>query len=140
VLISRRVTARVPEVVLNDRQRTYLLAIFKVDQELEAEMRSLPFCLLVKVMRLIQADQPNDPVRPHLLAGLRDRARILKRDTYTLYLAARHPRTPWYAKMLAAAVVAYALSPFDLIPDFIPVIGYLDDLIIVPIGITPVLG
>ena len=74
-----------------------------------------------------------------MLGRLRDRARTLKRDTYALYLAARHPRTPWYAKVLAAAVVAYALSPIDLIPDFIPVIGYLDDLIIVPLGITAVL-
>ena len=74
-----------------------------------------------------------------LLDQLRDRARILKRDTLTLYLAARDPRTPWYAKLVAAAVVAYALSPFDLIPDFIPVLGYLDDLIIVPLGIAVVL-
>jgi len=64
---------------------------------------------------------------------------MLKRDTHALYLAARHPRTPWYAKILAGAVVAYALSPFDLIPDFIPVIGYLDDLIIVPLGMAAVL-
>ena len=74
-----------------------------------------------------------------LLPRLRARARILKRDTYAVYVAARHPRTPWYAKVLAAAVVAYALSPFDLIPDFIPVVGYLDDLIIVPLGIAAVL-
>jgi uncharacterized membrane protein YkvA (DUF1232 family) len=73
------------------------------------------------------------------LRALRDRASDLKRDTYAVYLAARHPRTPWYAKVLAAAVVAYALSPFDLIPDFIPVIGYLDDMIIVPLGIAAVL-
>lgn len=69
---------------------------------------------------------------------LKDRARVLKRDTYALYLAARDPRTPWYAKLLAAAVVTYALSPLDLIPDFIPVLGYLDDLIIVPLGIAAV--
>ena len=70
---------------------------------------------------------------------LKTRARGLKRDTLTLYFAARDPRTPWYAKALAAAVVAYALSPFDLIPDFIPVIGYVDDLIVVPLGIALVL-
>ena len=74
-----------------------------------------------------------------LLDRLKERARVLKRDTFVLYLAARDPRTPWYAKVLAAAVVAYALSPFDLIPDFVPVLGYLDDLIIVPLGIVLVL-
>ena len=52
-----------------------------------------------------------------------------------LWLAARDPRVPWYAKAVAAAVAAYALSPIDLIPDFVPVLGYLDDLIIVPLGI-----
>jgi uncharacterized membrane protein YkvA (DUF1232 family) len=74
-----------------------------------------------------------------LLERLRRRAKVLKRETYALYLAARDPRTPWYAKVLAAAIVTYALSPLDLIPDFIPVIGYLDDLIIVPLGIAAVL-
>jgi len=53
----------------------------------------------------------------------------------TLYLAARDPRTPWYAKAMIACVVAYALSPIDLIPDFIPVLGYLDDLVLLPLGI-----
>lgn len=62
-------------------------------------------------------------------------ANVAKRDVMALWLAARDPRVPWYAKGLAAAVAAYALSPIDLIPDFIPVLGYLDDLIIVPIGI-----
>src|SRR5215831_527581 len=62
-------------------------------------------------------------------------ARRLKRDTYALYLAARDPRVPWYTKALALAVVGYALSPLDLIPDFIPIVGYLDDLILVPAGI-----
>lgn len=66
-------------------------------------------------------------------------ARTLKQETLTLYFAARDPRTPWYAKAIAVVVVAYALSPFDLIPDFIPVLGYLDDLIIVPAGIALVL-
>ena len=63
-------------------------------------------------------------------------ARGLKRDTYALYLACRDPRVPWYAKVLAAAVVAYALSPIDLIPDFIPVLGYLDDLLLIPVGLA----
>jgi uncharacterized membrane protein YkvA (DUF1232 family) len=62
-------------------------------------------------------------------------ARSIKRDLATLWLAARHPDVPWYAKAIAAATVAYALSPVDLIPDFVPVLGYLDDLVIVPAGI-----
>ncbi len=62
-------------------------------------------------------------------------AKALKRDVVALWLAARDPRTPWYAKALAGLVAAYALSPIDLIPDFIPVIGYLDDLVLVPAGI-----
>ena len=62
-------------------------------------------------------------------------ARNTKRDIIALWLAARDPRVAWYAKALAAAVAAYALSPVDLIPDFIPVLGYLDDLVIVPLGI-----
>src|SRR5262245_46196145 len=57
------------------------------------------------------------------------------RDAHAIYLAARDPRTPWYAKALAVCVAAYAFSPIDLIPDFIPVLGYLDDLLIVPLGI-----
>jgi uncharacterized membrane protein YkvA (DUF1232 family) len=63
-------------------------------------------------------------------------ARLVRRDAHALYFAARDPRVPWYAKAVAIAVAAYALSPIDLIPDFIPVVGYLDDLIIVPLGIA----
>lgn len=59
----------------------------------------------------------------------------LKRETYALYLACGDPRTPWYAKAVAACVAAYAFSPIDLIPDFIPIVGYLDDLVLVPAGI-----
>ena len=70
------------------------------------------------------------------LENLKDRAQILKIETYALYLAARDPRTPWYAKLLVTGVAAYALSPIDLIPDFIPILGYLDDLILVPLGIA----
>lgn len=70
------------------------------------------------------------------LEALRRRARRLRTEAHALYLAARDPRTPWAARLLAGAVVAYALSPIDLIPDFIPVVGYLDDLILVPMGIT----
>lgn len=62
-------------------------------------------------------------------------ARSIKNDLVAVYLAGRDSRTPWYAKALAIAIVAYALSPIDLIPDFVPIIGYLDDLIIVPLGI-----
>jgi len=71
-----------------------------------------------------------------ILDNLRQRAGRLKRETFALYLAARHPDTPWYAKILVAGVVAYGLSPIDLIPDFVPVLGYLDDLILVPLGIA----
>jgi uncharacterized membrane protein YkvA (DUF1232 family) len=66
---------------------------------------------------------------------LRRWARDLKRDVVALWIAARDPRVPWHAKALAGTVAAYALSPIDLIPDFIPVLGYLDDLLIVPAGI-----
>ena len=65
----------------------------------------------------------------------KDWARAIKRDVIALWLGARDPRVPWHAKVVAAAVAAYALSPIDLIPDFIPILGYLDDLIIVPLGI-----
>ena len=71
---------------------------------------------------------------------LREWARALKRDVYAIYLAAHDPRVPWYAKVLALAVAGYALSPIDLIPDFIPVLGYLDDIIIVPLGIWAVVS
>ncbi|MGX7927376.1 YkvA family protein [Tsuneonella sp. HG094] len=70
---------------------------------------------------------------------LRDRAKALKREALTLWVAARDPRTPLVAKLLAGAVAAYAFSPVDLIPDFIPVLGLLDDLVIVPLGIWAVL-
>jgi uncharacterized membrane protein YkvA (DUF1232 family) len=67
------------------------------------------------------------------------RAQQLKQDVYAVYLAYKDPRVPWYAKLLAACVVAYAFSPIDLIPDFIPVLGYLDDLVLVPLGLYLVL-
>ena len=72
---------------------------------------------------------------PHL-DKLKQRARHLKAETLALYLVARDPRTPWYVKLLVAGIVAYALSPIDLIPDFIPILGYLDDLVLIPIGIA----
>lgn len=70
-----------------------------------------------------------------VLKRIKDWARAIKRDVHALYLAARDPRTPWYAKALALAIAAYALSPIDLIPDFIPVLGYLDDAILLPLAI-----
>lgn len=70
-----------------------------------------------------------------ILGRLRHWARALKRDVIALYLAARDPRVPWYAKAVAACVAAYAFSPIDLIPDFIPVLGYLDELVVLPLGI-----
>lgn len=70
-----------------------------------------------------------------MLKKLRTRARILKTKVFAIYLAARDPRTPWYAKALIFFVVAHTFSPIDLIPDFIPILGYLDDLIITPAGI-----
>jgi uncharacterized membrane protein YkvA (DUF1232 family) len=63
-------------------------------------------------------------------------AKQLKLSVYALYLAYRDPRTPWYAKLVAACVVGYAFSPIDLIPDFIPVLGYLDDLLLLPLGVA----
>jgi uncharacterized membrane protein YkvA (DUF1232 family) len=72
----------------------------------------------------------------HLLDIWRQWACRLANETYALYLAYRDPRTPWCAKVFALLVVAYAFSPIDLIPDFIPVLGYLDDLIIIPAGIS----
>jgi len=71
-----------------------------------------------------------------MLARLRQRARTLKKEVFAVYLAAKDPRTPWVAKIIAFLTIAYALSPIDLIPDFIPILGYLDDLIIVPAGIA----
>src|SRR6516165_7773899 len=65
-------------------------------------------------------------------------ARLAKRGVHAIYLAARDPRVPWYAKALALCVAGYALTPIDLIPDFVPVLGYLDDVIIVPLGILAV--
>jgi uncharacterized membrane protein YkvA (DUF1232 family) len=66
----------------------------------------------------------------------KDWARKVKSQLYALYLAYKDPRVPWYAKAFGALVLAYALSPIDLIPDFIPVLGYLDDIVLIPLGIT----
>ena len=74
------------------------------------------------------------------LGTVRKWAKAVRRDALALWLAARDPRTPWYAKALAAIVAAYAFSPVDLIPDFIPVLGYLDDILLVPLGIVAVVA
>lgn len=66
----------------------------------------------------------------------RQRGRQLRTETYAIYLAYKDPRVPWYARLFAACVVGYAFSPIDLIPDFVPVLGYLDDLVLVPLGIA----
>jgi uncharacterized membrane protein YkvA (DUF1232 family) len=79
-------------------------------------------------------DGPSLPARE--LSRWKQRAGRLKTETYAIYLAYRDPRTPWYARIFALCVVGYAFSPIDLIPDFIPVLGYLDDLVLVPLGIA----
>ena len=70
------------------------------------------------------------------LESLKQKAKQLKIEIYTIYLAYKDPRVPWYARIFAACVVGYAFSPIDLIPDPIPILGYLDDLILVPLGVV----
>jgi uncharacterized membrane protein YkvA (DUF1232 family) len=77
--------------------------------------------------------------KPGFLAIWKQKARELELQTYSLYFAYRDPRVPWYAKVSIALIVAFAFSPIDLIPDFIPIFGYLDDLVIVPLGVFLVL-
>ena len=74
--------------------------------------------------------------KPSKLDFWKQKAAELKIQTYALYLACRDPKTPWFAKGFTLLVVAYAFSPIDLIPDFIPIIGYLDDLVIIPLGVV----
>src|SRR3712207_5553770 len=71
-----------------------------------------------------------------MLESWKHHARQLKTELYALYLAYKDPRVPWYARLVAACVVGYAFSPIDLIPDPIPILGYLDDLVLVPLGIA----
>ena len=78
----------------------------------------------------------SNPAMARWFDGLKRRARALKAETYAVYLAGKDPRVPCYAKLLIAFVVVHTLSPIDLIPDFIPVLGYLDDLVIAPLGIA----
>src|SRR5215213_115677 len=87
-------------------------------------MWSAPLCLIAFEEKL-----------PLMLERLKQRARALKNEAFAVYLAAKDPRTPWYAKALIFFVVAHTFSPIDLIPHFIPVFGYLDDLIITPGGL-----
>jgi uncharacterized membrane protein YkvA (DUF1232 family) len=74
-------------------------------------------------------------VRLGIIASWKQKAKILRNETFALYLAYKDPRVSWYARIFMIVVITYALSPIDLIPDFIPLLGYLDDLIIVPLGI-----
>ncbi|MFK7696767.1 YkvA family protein [Paenibacillus sp. HJGM_3] len=71
-----------------------------------------------------------------MLENLKSWAKQLKRKVFVLYYAYQDKRTPWYAKVFAVCVVAYAFSPIDLIPDFIPILGYLDDVILIPLGVA----
>jgi uncharacterized membrane protein YkvA (DUF1232 family) len=77
-----------------------------------------------------------NPAMPRPIDTLREKSDRLRAEIRALVMAYRDPRTPWYARVCAALVLAYALSPIDLIPDFIPVLGYLDDLVLIPLGIT----
>jgi uncharacterized membrane protein YkvA (DUF1232 family) len=76
------------------------------------------------------------PRRVALIARLESRARTLKREAYAVYIATHDPRVPWYTKVFLGLVIAHTFSPIDLIPDFIPVLGYLDDLVVTPLGIV----
>jgi uncharacterized membrane protein YkvA (DUF1232 family) len=100
-----------------------------------------PFRRVLSIARRVQAQTPGAKAAfENAMAGsLKDWARVMKRDVHALYLASRDPRVPWYAKALALVVAGYALSPIDLVPDFIPVLGYLDDVILVPLGVLLVI-
>ncbi len=90
----------------------------------------------MKIPFMDRAPGEHPPTRSgNVLAHWRAHVRRLKADIFALYLAYRHPDVPWYAKLVVACVVAYAFSPIDLIPDFIPILGYLDDLLLLPAGI-----
>jgi uncharacterized membrane protein YkvA (DUF1232 family) len=78
-------------------------------------------------------------VRVTAIEVWKQRARVLRMEVYAMYLAYKDPRVPWYARLFAACVVGYAFSPIDLIPDPIPILGYLDDLILIPLGVALVL-
>jgi len=94
-----------------------------------------PFALSVSKGERQDVQQPGNHNRVKQLERWKQRAAQLKQEVHALALACKDSRVPWYAKLLAACILAYALSPIDLIPDFIPVLGYLDDLILIPLGI-----
>ncbi|QNB44963.1 DUF1232 domain-containing protein [Thermanaerosceptrum fracticalcis] len=81
-------------------------------------------------------EKSNTVEKESLLSKLKRQSRILKKQVYTLFFAYKDPRVPWYARVFIACVVAYAFSPIDFIPDFVPVLGYLDDLILIPLGVS----
>ena len=87
-------------------------------------------------MLSLETYESNVSVKSGRIESWRRKATQSKTEVYALYFAVRDPRVPWYAKVFAGCVVAYALSPVDLIPDFIPVLGYLDDLVLLPLGIA----
>ena len=89
------------------------------------------FCGRARSARMAQMAEESS----NFIERLKVRTRGLRREVFALYLAMRHPATPWYAKVLAGCVLAYALSPIDLIPDPIPILGYLDDIVVVPLGV-----
>ena len=86
----------------------------------------------------LEESKPRRDESGEILEEWKQRARELKREVYALYFACRDPRVPWYAKALAIVIVAYAFSPVDLIPDFIPILGYLDELVLLPLGVLAV--
>ena len=112
------------------------LAVRLIPEELLAELRAVAAARDDDEIGAGCSRRRGKPQRETVLAALKHWSAVLKRDVAAILGAARDPRTPWYAKALALAVAAYALSPIDLIPDFIPVLGLLDDLIIVPLGIA----
>lgn len=106
------------------------MAVAKVAAGAEPRRRPPVSALLMEgIARL-----PTNLRRFKQLDWWRQRAAEAESSVYALYLAYRDPRVPWYARMMVAAVVAYALSPIDLIPDFVPVLGYLDDVVLIPLG------
>jgi len=116
---------------------TFTVAFETARQGCHAYVHSLPQCHIFGDS--VEHARANIDEAMTLAERWHRRATDLKTQTYALYLACRHARTPWHAKALALVVVAYAFSPIDLFPDFIPVLGYLDDLLLLPLGVVLVL-